>query len=48
MLNIDWLVLAYAGIFLSGVGVLIICISAARTLGTARKSIISVQSVWKM
>ena len=42
MLNIDWLVLAYAGIFLSGVGVLIICISAARTLGTARKSIISV------
>lgn len=39
MFNIDWLILAYAGIFLSGVGVLIVCVSAAKTLSAARKSL---------
>ena len=39
MLDINWLILAYAGIFLAGVGVLILCISAAITLGTVRRSI---------
>ena len=39
MLDINWQILAYAGIFLAGLGVLIICISAARTLGTVRKSL---------
>ena len=39
MLDINWLILAYAGIFLAGVGVLILCISAAITLGTVRKSL---------
>ena len=39
MLDINWLILAYAGIFLAGVGVLILCISTAITLGTVRKSI---------
>lgn len=38
MPNIDWLILAYAGIFLAGIGILIICISSAITLRTVRKS----------
>jgi len=39
MLDINWQILAYAGIFLAGLGVLIACVSAARTLGTVRKSL---------
>ena len=40
MLDINWLILAYAGIFLAGVGVLILCISTAITLKTVRKSVV--------
>ncbi len=40
MLDINWLILAYAGIFLAGLGVLILCISAAITLGTVKKSVV--------
>lgn len=39
MPSIDWLTLAYAGIFLVGIGVVIVCVSAAFTLGTLKKSI---------
>ncbi len=38
MLDINWQILAYAGIFLTDLGVLIACVSAARTLGV-RKSL---------
>ena len=40
MLDINWLILAYAGIFLAGVGVLILCISTAITLKTVRRSVV--------
>ena len=38
-MTLDWLILAYAGIFLSGIGVLVICISGARTLSALRSSV---------
>lgn len=38
MPNIDWLVLLYAGVFLAGLGVLILGVSASITLRTVRKS----------